>query len=205
MARVTIGLMRGGLRPRDSELSTTRSASKTDAARRGSRPPCSSTQDLMDDILEIAPEHANAERLGGRRLGEPAGHAWAEEVHPPHEDARRRALGDLRPVHGPTRRPPRAPAGYDLDPRAAQQLLGRIKTDVDRGQWRPPRRRWRARSRTVLLGVASYWWAAKRKQELAERSRECFEFSVLTGILESVWERGHVRRTGAPRRADARR
>ena len=35
--------------------------------------------------------------------------------------------------------------GYDLDPRKAEQLLEHIKADVERGVWKPPERRSRAR------------------------------------------------------------
>jgi integrase len=50
-------------------------------------------------------------------------------------DGRSATYARFTDQHGVRREPL---LGYDLDPRTAQQLLGHIKTDVERGQWKPP-------------------------------------------------------------------
>lgn len=74
--------------------------------------------------------------------------------------------------------------GYDLDPLKAEQMLEHIRADVERGVWRPP-------ESLVSVEVedpsfwefASDWWASKRKQELAERSEEWYEWALKQHLL----------------------
>jgi integrase len=74
--------------------------------------------------------------------------------------------------------------GYDLDPRTAEQLLGHIRTDVERGVWTPPEPAVAAEiDDPTFWEFASDWWAAKRKQELAERSREWYEWALKQHLL----------------------
>jgi hypothetical protein len=151
LPRVTIDPMRGVPRPRDSETSATRARSGASTRPRGSRPISSPRRDLVDDILDAAPEvdeltavaiarglereravsaravadhlglrktdwvYANAERLGGRRLGEGQGARWRfylSEVDERLRDDRtgqrtrlRRGLGSRVRPRRPTRRP----------------------------------------------------------------------------------------------------
>jgi integrase len=74
--------------------------------------------------------------------------------------------------------------GYDLDPLKAERMLEHIKADVERGVWKP-------REPVVSVEVedptfwefASDWWASKRKQELAARSEEWYEWALKQHLL----------------------
>jgi integrase len=80
--------------------------------------------------------------------------------------------------------------GYDLDPRKAQQLLEHIKADVERGVWKPQEPAVSAEAEEpTFLEFASDWWARKRKQELAERSTEWYEWALKKHLLPYAHDR----------------
>lgn len=75
--------------------------------------------------------------------------------------------------------------GYDLERSQAERMLAHIKTDVERGIWRPPEQRAVAAEveDPTFLEFASDWWARKQKQEISERSREWYEWALKQHLL----------------------
>jgi hypothetical protein len=77
-------------------------------------------------------------------------------------DGRSATYARFTDQHGVRREPL---LGYDLDPRTSQQLLGHIKTDVERGQWKPPAPAVASEiDDPTFWEFASDWWAAKRNR-----------------------------------------
>jgi integrase len=80
--------------------------------------------------------------------------------------------------------------GYDLDPLKAVQVLEHIKADVERGIWKPPERVASVEVEDpTFWEFASDWWASKRKQELAERSEEWYEWALKQHLLPYAHDR----------------
>jgi integrase len=74
--------------------------------------------------------------------------------------------------------------GYDLEPERAERMLDHIKADVERGTWKLPEPVVSVEADDpTFLEFASDWWASKRKQELAERSEEWYEWALKQHLL----------------------
>jgi integrase len=75
--------------------------------------------------------------------------------------------------------------GYDVEPAQAKRMLDHIKADVERGIWKPPEEPATSAEPAdpTFWEFASDWWARKRKQELAERSEEWYEWALKKHLL----------------------
>ena len=79
--------------------------------------------------------------------------------------------------------------GYDLTPERAQRLVDHIKTDVERGVWRPRTPETERDPDPTFHVWVSDWWAEKRKEALEERTREWYEWAIQGHLLPYCHDR----------------
>lgn len=79
--------------------------------------------------------------------------------------------------------------GYDLTPERAQRLVDHIKTDVERGVWRPRTPETERDADPTFHVWVSDWWYEKRKEALEERTREWYEWAIQGHLLPYCHDR----------------